>query len=59
MCLLLHRHQNRGMLKFKVVKIAQKCLGLNKVCLPAGREGTIVKKLVKTLYVLVCAVLIV
>jgi uncharacterized membrane protein YtjA (UPF0391 family) len=31
------------MLKFKVVKIAQKCLGLNIVCLSAGGEGAMLR----------------
>jgi uncharacterized membrane protein YtjA (UPF0391 family) len=31
------------MLKFEVVKIAQKCLGLNKVCKPAGGEETMLR----------------
>jgi uncharacterized membrane protein YtjA (UPF0391 family) len=31
------------MLKFKVVKIAQKCRGLNKACLLVGWEGTMLR----------------
>ena len=41
---VLNHHQNRDrILKFKAVKVAQKRLGLNKVCVSAGGEGTMLR----------------